>query len=53
MEYEISEYSEGNKSIQDYFSGFVNIWTEYAELVYATISEEAIPTLQKVHEVSQ
>lgn len=34
LEYEISEYSQGNKSIHDYYFGFVNLWMEYRELLY-------------------
>ncbi|KAH7542940.1 hypothetical protein FEM48_Zijuj02G0128700 [Ziziphus jujuba var. spinosa] len=53
LELELSEYCQGNLSIQDYYSGFLNLWAEYKELVYASIPPEGLPILQQVHEVSQ
>ena len=32
LELAISEYTHGNKSIQEYFSGFMDLWTELKEL---------------------
>ncbi|KAF7127892.1 hypothetical protein RHSIM_Rhsim11G0062800 [Rhododendron simsii] len=40
-------------SIQEYYSGFINIWAEYKELVYANVSIEGLKTLQAVHEITQ
>lgn len=53
LEYEISEYSQGDKSILDDYSGFINLWTEFTKLVYAMVPNNAISALQKVHEISQ
>lgn len=53
LELELSECSQGNLSIQDYYSGFLNLWPEYQDLVYATVSQEGLSTLQQVHEVSK
>ncbi|KAH7541833.1 hypothetical protein FEM48_Zijuj02G0009500 [Ziziphus jujuba var. spinosa] len=53
LELELSEYCQGNLSIQDYYSGFLNLWAEYKELVYAFVPPEGLPILQQVHEVSQ
>ncbi|KAH7514307.1 hypothetical protein FEM48_Zijuj11G0075100 [Ziziphus jujuba var. spinosa] len=53
LELELSEYCQGNLSIQDYYSGFLNLWAEYKELVYASVPSEGLPILQQVHEVSQ
>lgn len=53
LELELSEYSQGNLSIQDYYFGFLNLWAEYQELVYTTASQEGLSTLQQVHEVSK
>ena len=50
---DISEYSQGNKSIQDYYSRLVNLWTEYTELVYSTLSVASLPDFQKEHKDSQ
>ncbi|MBA0711947.1 hypothetical protein Golax_011076 [Gossypium laxum] len=35
LEYEMFNYTQGNLSIQDYYSGFVTLWVEYANIVYA------------------
>lgn len=34
--YEITEYSQGNQTIKVYYSSFINLWTEFTELVYAS-----------------
>ncbi|KAF7140818.1 hypothetical protein RHSIM_Rhsim06G0128500 [Rhododendron simsii] len=46
LELDISEYSQGTMSIQEYYSGFINIWAEYKELVCANVSIEGLKTLQ-------
>lgn len=39
LELEISKYSQGNKSIPEYYSGFTNLWSEFMELVYTTVQD--------------
>ena len=39
LELEFSEYCQWNKSIQEFHSGFISLWTEFVELVYATVPE--------------
>lgn len=53
LELDISEYSQGTMSIQEYYSGFINIWAEYKEIVFAKVSIEGLKTLQAVHEITQ
>ncbi|KAH7522546.1 hypothetical protein FEM48_Zijuj07G0149900 [Ziziphus jujuba var. spinosa] len=53
LELELSEYCQGNLSIQDYYSGFLNLWAKYKELIYASVPAQGLPILQQVHEVSQ
>ncbi|TXG68000.1 hypothetical protein EZV62_009275 [Acer yangbiense] len=53
LELEISEYSQGNMSIHDYYSGFMNLWSEYKELIYANVPSEGLSALQQVQEISQ
>lgn len=53
MKLGISEYTQGNKSIQEYYSGCMELWTEFKELVYATIFDEGLAPLQQFHEDSQ
>ncbi|TXG49173.1 hypothetical protein EZV62_025048 [Acer yangbiense] len=52
LELEISEYSQGNMSVQDYYSGFMNLWSEYKELIYANVPSEGLSALQQVQEIS-
>lgn len=43
-----AEFNQGNKSIHDYYSGFINLWIEYAIFVYATVLLESLIALQSV-----
>ncbi|KAH0658127.1 hypothetical protein KY285_026688 [Solanum tuberosum] len=51
LEHEIAMYSQGGLSVQDYFSGFQNLWAEFTDIVYAKIPYESI--IQGVHEQSK
>lgn len=53
LEYEISSYTQGDLSIQEYFSGFQNLWGEFADLVYATVPAASLSAVQAVHEQSK
>lgn len=53
LELELSEFCQWKKSIQEFRSGFISLWTEFVELVYATVPESELPTLQKFHKSSQ
>eukprot|EP00268_Persea_americana_P014785 TRINITY_DN16642_c0_g1_i12.p1 TRINITY_DN16642_c0_g1~~TRINITY_DN16642_c0_g1_i12.p1 ORF type:complete len:316 (+),score=55.55 TRINITY_DN16642_c0_g1_i12:67-948(+) len=46
LEFEIANYMQGTSSIQEYYSGFQNLWTELDEIKYANISAQALPELQ-------
>ncbi|KAI9198714.1 hypothetical protein LWI28_021056 [Acer negundo] len=37
----------------DYYSGFMNLWSEYKELIYANVPSERLSALQQVQEISQ
>ncbi|KAF2314430.1 hypothetical protein GH714_026337 [Hevea brasiliensis] len=37
LENDIANYSKGNPSIQEYFSGFKNLWAEFIDIVYAKL----------------
>ncbi|XP_071921654.1 uncharacterized protein [Coffea arabica] len=52
LEHEISTFSQGNLSIEQYYSGFINLWSEYTGLIYSKVPKEALGSLQQVHEVS-
>lgn len=49
----MSEYYQGNKSIQEYYSSFISLWSEYLGLVYNNITKTESPTLQKFHKDGQ
>ncbi|XP_047264278.1 uncharacterized protein LOC124896665 [Capsicum annuum] len=53
LEYEIANCSQEDLSIQDYFSGFQNLWAEFTDIVYAKISTESLSVVQQVHEQSK
>ena len=48
LECEIAEYSQGNSSIQDYYSGFRNLWTEYDSIKYASVSVDVLAAIQEL-----
>jgi hypothetical protein len=53
LEYEIANFTRGNLSIQEYFSGFQNLWGEFSDVVYAKVHAASIPAVQDVHEQSK
>jgi hypothetical protein len=53
LEYEITNFTQGNLSIQEYFSGFMNLWGEFSDVVYAKVPAASIPAIQAVHEQSK
>lgn len=42
LEYEIANFTRGNLSIQEYFSGFQNLWGEFYDVVYANVPAASI-----------
>ncbi|KAJ0014558.1 hypothetical protein Pint_19762 [Pistacia integerrima] len=53
LEYEIAGYTQGDLSIQDYFSGFNNIWGEFIDIIYAKVPEESLSVVQEIHAQSK
>ena len=53
LEYDISNYTQGNLSIQEYYTGFVMLWTEYTDLVYASVPDTSLEGIQTLHQTSQ
>lgn len=52
LEFEIAQYTQGTSSIQDYYSGFLKLWTEFDEIKYAHVSEAALSEIQTLQETS-
>ncbi|KAJ0091548.1 hypothetical protein Patl1_13162 [Pistacia atlantica] len=53
LEYEIASYTQGDLSIQDYFSGFNNLWGEFTDIIYAKVPEESLSVVQEIHAQSK
>ncbi|XP_042966866.1 uncharacterized protein LOC122300350 [Carya illinoinensis] len=53
LEYEIASYTQGDLSIQDYFSGFNTLWGEFTDMIYAKVPEASLSVVQAVHEQSK
>ena len=53
LENDISNYTQCNLSIQEYYSNFMNLWTEYTDIIYAQIPANSLSIVQKVHEQSK
>lgn len=52
LEFEIAQYAQGTSSIQDYYSGFLNLWAEYDEIKYTNVSEALLSELNTLQETS-
>nr|XP_027118369.1 uncharacterized protein LOC113735570 [Coffea arabica] len=53
LELEISNYGQGNLSIKQYYSGFLNLWSEYSSIIYSRVPSQALAGIQAVHEDSK
>jgi hypothetical protein len=49
LELDIGNYRQGNLSIEQFYSGFMNLWSDYSGLVHSQVPKEALATLQVVH----
>ncbi|RVW87652.1 Retrovirus-related Pol polyprotein from transposon RE1 [Vitis vinifera] len=49
LEHAIAMFQHGSLSIQDYYSAFLNLWHEYADLVTADVPIAALSTIQTIH----
>uniref|UniRef100_A0A151UIB0 Retrotransposon gag domain-containing protein n=1 Tax=Cajanus cajan TaxID=3821 RepID=A0A151UIB0_CAJCA len=45
LEYEMANFTQRSLSIEEYFSGFQNLWVEYSNIIYVGISDEALSTI--------
>lgn len=53
LEHELATIQQGSLSISDFYSSFMNLWAEYTDLVYATLSPEGLSYVQSVHEITK
>ena len=49
LEYEMTNFTQGSLSIEEYFSGFQTLWTDYSDIVYANVPATALFVVQAVH----
>ncbi|KAI9157667.1 hypothetical protein LWI28_025999 [Acer negundo] len=53
LQHELAQFNQGTLSIQEYYSSFMALWTEYTELIYTTVKSTALLDIQALHETSQ
>ncbi|KAF5445816.1 hypothetical protein F2P56_031503 [Juglans regia] len=49
----MANFTQGSLSIEEYFLGFQNLWTDYSNIVYANVTAAALSGVQAVHETSK
>ena len=49
LEHAIAMFQHGSLSIQDYYSAFLTLWHEYADLVTADVPIVVLSTIQTIH----
>ena len=45
----MANFTQGSLSIEEYFSGFQTLWTDYSDIVYANVPVAALSAVQAVH----
>ena len=53
LEYDLARYSQGDLSIQDFYSGFQNLWAEYVDMIYVQIPPESLVVVENMHAQSK
>ncbi|RVX06706.1 hypothetical protein CK203_029495 [Vitis vinifera] len=53
LEYEMANFTQGSLSIEEYFSCFQTLWTDYSNIVYANVPVATLSTVQAVHATSK
>jgi hypothetical protein len=49
----IANYKQGNLSIEQFYAGFLNPWSEYTGIIYSKIPKESLKALYLVYAESQ
>lgn len=52
LELDIANYWQ-NLSFEQFFSGFLNLWSNYSGLVHSKVPKDVLPTIEVVHSESQ
>ena len=45
LEHEIAQYSQGQMVVQEYYSNFFVLWTDYTDIAYATLTGETLSSV--------
>ncbi|KAJ0087840.1 hypothetical protein Patl1_32633 [Pistacia atlantica] len=53
LELAIANYTQGDLSVQDYYSSFLTLWNDYSDLVTTKVSANGLEAIQHVHKTSQ
>ena len=53
MEHELSQFNQGTMSIQEYYSHFIRLWTDYIEIIYSSLPNALIAMVQNIYSTSQ
>ncbi|XP_058776283.1 uncharacterized protein LOC131650597 [Vicia villosa] len=52
LELEIANYKQGDLSIQEYYSGFLNLWAEHYAIIHANVPKTSLAAVQEVYNTS-
>lgn len=53
VEFKLVNFAQDSRSIEEYYSGFSNLWTKYTDIIYALISLNNLEAIQHVHVVTK
>ena len=53
LEHELSQFTQGTLSIQEYHFHFIRLWTDYTEIIYSSLPDASIAVVQNIHSTSQ
>ncbi|CAA2989817.1 phosphoenolpyruvate carboxylase 4, partial [Olea europaea subsp. europaea] len=53
LEFELVQFSQDSSTIEEFYSGFSNLLTEYKDIIYASVSSDRLKAIQDVHEVTK
>lgn len=53
LEFKLVNFAQDSRSIEEYYSGFSNLWTKYTDIIYALISLNNLEAIQHVHVVTK
>ncbi|RDX65443.1 hypothetical protein CR513_55898, partial [Mucuna pruriens] len=52
LEHNIVPFNQDSLSISNFYHQFMNLWTEYTNIIYASLTSEGLSSVQIVHETT-